>query len=115
MAKTKEIRQKEQTYRIPRSPNHSRKGLAMKKHLLSLADLGTINLSYLVDRSTEFAGGQVDSQKLLAGKVIGTYFSKPSTRTRSSFTVGALRLGAQIVAYGPNDLQLTTGEAIKDT
>jgi ornithine carbamoyltransferase len=85
------------------------------KHLLSLADLGAEQLACLVDRSVDFAAGRGNGQKPLAGKIVGIYFRRPSTRTRSSFTVGALRLGAQTVAYGPNDLQLVTGETIEDT
>ncbi len=90
-------------------------GVKPVKHLLSLLDLGTEELAHLVDRSVEFASGRCRGQKPLAGKIVGIYFRKPSTRTRSSFTVGALRLGAQTVAYGPSDLQLVTGETIEDT
>jgi ornithine carbamoyltransferase len=38
-----------------------------------------------------------------------------STRTRTAFSSGAARLGATVIAYGPNDLQLNTGETIEDT
>jgi ornithine carbamoyltransferase len=51
----------------------------------------------------------------LKGKVVGIYFKRSSTRTRSSFTVAAIKLGATPVAYGPNDLQIATGETIHDT
>src|SRR5215470_6026470 len=87
----------------------------MVTHLLSLADLGAKNLARLIDRSVKFASSQGITQKSLAGKIVGVYFRKPSTRTRSSFTVGALRLGAQAIAYGPSDLQIVTGETIEDT
>jgi ornithine carbamoyltransferase len=46
---------------------------------------------------------------------VGIYFSKTSTRTRTSFSIGALRLGAQTISYGPNDLQINTGETLEDT
>jgi len=85
------------------------------KHLLSLADLKPEDLTHLVNRSVETAAGQTNDRKNLAGKVIGVYFKKPSTRTRTSFSVGALKLGAQIIAYGPNDLQVVTGETLEDT
>jgi len=115
MAKTKVTRQKEQIFHAPSFSRFPGKDLTPKRHLISLMELGPSELSRLVDRSVEFAGGQVDSRKLLASKIVGIYFVKPSTRTRSSFTVGALRLGAQIVSYGSNDLQLVTGESIEDT
>lgn len=85
------------------------------KHLLSVAELGQKNLTQLIDRSLDFALGRGPARKPLEGKIVGIYFPKPSTRTRTSFTVGALRLGAQTVCYGQGDLQLATGETIKDT
>jgi ornithine carbamoyltransferase len=51
----------------------------------------------------------------LAGRVVGIYFRKSSTRTRTSFTVGAMKLGASVITYGPNDLQVVTGETLADT
>ena len=46
---------------------------------------------------------------------MGIYFTKTSTRTRTAFTTAGLRLGAIIIALGPNDLQINTGESIEDT
>jgi ornithine carbamoyltransferase len=83
------------------------------RHLLSLSDIGPDTLSYLVNRSTAMASGI--NARPLEGKIVGIYFRKSSTRTRTSFTVGALRLGAQTVSYGPHDLQIVTGETIQDT
>jgi ornithine carbamoyltransferase len=85
------------------------------KHVLSLKDLGAETLSRLIDCSVDFAAGRRNRHKPLEDKIVGIYFLRPSTRTRTSFTVGALRLGAKTVAYGPNDLQLVTGETIEDT
>ena len=85
------------------------------RHLLSLTELGSENLARLVDRSVELAGDGVVRPGPLNGKVVGVYFKRPSTRTRTSFTSGALRLGAQVVSYGPDDLQITTGETLEDT
>ncbi|MCT4574516.1 ornithine carbamoyltransferase, partial [Bacillus thuringiensis] len=52
-----------------------------------------------------FATGKSQPNQILAGNIIGIYFRKTSTRTRSAFSVAALKMGAQIVTYGPNDLQ----------
>lgn len=84
------------------------------KHLLSVAQLGPDDLVHLIDRSIQFASQRL-AGKPLDNKIVGTYFRKPSTRTRTSFTVGALKLGARVVAYGPNDLQIVTGETVADT
>ncbi len=115
MAKTEKIRQEEQISRMPTPFTPPRNESMPVKHMLSLADLGATKLAQLVDRSVEFAAGRDEGKRILAGKIVGIYFRSPSTRTRSSFTVGALRLGAQTVAYGPSDLQLVTGETIEDT
>jgi len=85
------------------------------KHLLSLTDLRPDDLALLIDRAVDFAAGRRQARAVLAGKIVGIYFRRPSTRTRTTFTVGALKLGAQTVAYGPNDLQVVTGETLEDT
>lgn len=84
-------------------------------HVLSIAEVGAENLAYLVNRSVAFAAGDGGSALPLQGRVVGIYFRGTSTRTRTSFTVAALRLGAGTITYGPNDLQLATGETIPDT
>jgi len=84
------------------------------RHLLSLVEVGPENLGRLVDHALAFADRPVN-EPLLAGKTVGIYFRGTSTRTRSAFTVGAIKLGATPVAYGPNDLQIATGETISDT
>jgi ornithine carbamoyltransferase len=83
--------------------------------MLSLAEVGAENLARLVDDSLAMARGFDGGAKPLAGKVVGIYFRGTSTRTRTAFTVGAIRLGAGVIAYGPNDLQIATGESIPDT
>src|SRR6185295_4045736 len=80
-----------------------------RRHILSIADLDQADISHIVNRSVQLAG-QRDYEKTLAGKAVGIYFRKTSTRTRTSFTVGAAKLGAVTVAYGPGDLQTNTGE-----
>jgi ornithine carbamoyltransferase len=89
------------------------------RHLISLDDLSGTDLREIVERGTverrrTMAGSDV-GRPALAGTVVGVYFSKTSTRTRTAFCSGALRLGAGIVAYGPGDLQLNTGESSEDT
>lgn len=85
------------------------------RHVISLADVGSNELSRMVDDALTIAAGQGIADQPLKGKIGGIYFRGTSTRTRTAFTVGALKLGAQVIAYGPNDLQLVTGETIQDT
>jgi ornithine carbamoyltransferase len=83
-------------------------------HLLSISDLRAEEIRQIVDRGVAFARG-ADGSGLLANRVIGTYFRKTSTRTRTAFSSAALRLGAHVIAYGPHDLQENTGETFDDT
>ncbi|QKW49939.1 ornithine carbamoyltransferase [Streptomyces buecherae] len=85
------------------------------RHLISTKDLTDADLRALVERGAEFSRGSVRSGDQLAGLVAGIHFLKTSTRTRTSFSSAALRLGAQLVSFGPGDLQTNTGETLEDT
>ncbi|MGV9300870.1 ornithine carbamoyltransferase [Amycolatopsis sp. NPDC003676] len=82
---------------------------------LSLDDIGADDLHGIVSRSADVLAKPERLEPSLAGKVLGTYFAKTSTRTRTAFTTAALRLGASVVPYGAGDLQLNTGESLHDT
>lgn len=86
-----------------------------RKHILSLASLEPSEVSYIVDRTVQIANRKIEGKYPLKNKTVGIYFRKTSTRTRTSFTVGAMKLGASVITYGPNDLQTNTGETIQDT
>jgi ornithine carbamoyltransferase len=85
------------------------------RHLLSIKDLDPSELLYLVERGVHHRRAQTRAAETLRGSAVGIWFRKTSTRTRTSFTVGSARLGATPVAYGPTDLQTTTGETVEDT
>jgi ornithine carbamoyltransferase len=89
------------------------------RHLISLDDLSDTDVRDIVERGAVLArraeAGQGVGSTALAGDVVGVYFRKTSTRTRTAFSAGALRLGAGVLSYGPDDLQLNTGETTDDT
>ncbi|MEV4562822.1 ornithine carbamoyltransferase [Nonomuraea sp. NPDC049419] len=85
------------------------------RHLISIDDLTDDQLRHIVERGVGFATGRNGAARPLAGQVVGVYFRRTSTRTRTAFSSGALRLGAHIIAYGPDDLQTNTGETTQDT
>lgn len=85
----------------------------MQNNLLSILDLDTDELLRLVDYTIDNL--DADQSNLLKGKNIGIYFDRPSTRTRTSFTLAAANLGASVVTYQPNEIQVTTGETWEDT
>src|ERR1700733_9306796 len=84
------------------------------RNLISLADLTAAELNVIVQRAAFFGRKGVD-ERTLAGRQVGVYFRKSSTRTRTSFWSGATRLGADVITFGPDELQLTTGETMEDT
>ncbi|MFH9550554.1 ornithine carbamoyltransferase [Streptomyces sp. NPDC017435] len=86
------------------------------RHLISIDDLTDEDLRAVVARGALFsAEGGPAGARPLEGDIAGIYFRRTSTRTRTAFSAGALRLGAQIVSYGDGDLQLNTGETSEDT
>jgi ornithine carbamoyltransferase len=88
---------------------------AHPRHLLSLDDLTPDTVRRLVSESAAIAGGRTSGRRPLDGKAVGIYFKKTSTRTRTAFTVGAQKLGASVISFGPGDLQINTGETLADT
>ncbi|GAA4707712.1 ornithine carbamoyltransferase [Phytohabitans rumicis] len=84
------------------------------RHLISISDLTDEDLHGIVARAARFGTSGVDGRPL-EGAIAGIYFRRTSTRTRTAFSAGALRLGAQIITFGPDDLQLNTGETTQDT
>ncbi|GGM32855.1 ornithine carbamoyltransferase, catabolic [Longimycelium tulufanense] len=89
--------------------------LVRERGLFSLAEVDRGQLDSLIRRSVEFATDPRQHEFPLRDSVVGLLFTKTSTRTRTAFSAAALRLGAQLVSYGPNDLQLATGESLEDT
>jgi len=85
------------------------------RHFISLDDLTDHDLRAIVARADQLADRPRSAATSLFGDVVGIYFRRTSTRTRTAFSAGALRLGARIIAYGPGDLQTNTGESIEDT
>lgn len=84
------------------------------RNLISLAECTPAELAAIVQRAAGY--GSADSpEKTLLGRAVGIYFSKTSTRTRTSFWAGATRLGADVITFGPGDLQIGTGETLEDT
>jgi len=89
--------------------------MSRRRHLISLGDLSRAEIAQIAERGRDYAVGAADPTGRLEGRVVGIYFRYTSTRTRTAFSAGSLRLGARIVAYGPHDLQENTGESIEDT
>lgn len=85
------------------------------RHLISLDDLPGEAVRDIAGHGADIARCAHRGSSGLAGKVVGVYFRKTSTRTRTAFASGAVRLGASVLVFGPGDLQLNTGESSEDT
>jgi ornithine carbamoyltransferase len=81
---------------------------------LSLLEVSARDQAALVARSVALFRG-ADPGAPLAGRCVGIVFTKTSTRTRTAFSAGTVRLGGVPINYGPADLQTVTGETLADT
>jgi len=87
------------------------------RDLLSLGDLTPAELTYLLDVATaqKRAWARGTRTAPLVGKSIALIFQKPSMRTRVSFEVGCVRLGAHPVVMSGNDSAFSRSESVYDT
>ena len=89
-----------------------------KKDLVGLDALGTDDITHLLDTAKAFKGvGERSLKKVpaLRGKTLVNFFVEPSTRTRTTFEVAAMRLSADVVNISATASSLQKGETLKDT
>ncbi len=83
-------------------------------HILGINDLTPHDITAILDRA-EFFAGQRHPRKSLQDKIILNLFLENSTRTRVSFEMAALRLGAQVINIGADGSSVKKGECLDDT
>jgi len=89
-----------------------------RKDLLGLEELSAEEIRLILDTTRAFKGvGQRSLKKVpaLRGKTLINFFVEPSTRTRTSFELAALRLSADVVNLSVGASSLQKGETLKDT
>jgi len=89
-----------------------------RRHLLDLQSLSAEELTLVLDTAREFrAVGERSIKKVpaLRGKTVVNLFVEPSTRTRISFELAALRLSADVINFTAEASSLKKGETLKDT
>ena len=98
--------------------NNQIDGSGKLRHLLTLDGLPRATLEGLLDRAQQLtvdAYGGTAQRHALAGKAVCTLFFEPSTRTRSSFSLAAQRLGSDLLNFDASTASTTKGEADLDT
>lgn len=89
----------------------------MARSILTLEDVQRPELEHLLDLTAELKP-RIRAREVIGSldnRVVGLLFEKPSTRTRTSFEVAAVRLGAQATYMATENMQLERGEPIRDT
>ena len=89
-----------------------------RRHLLDLEQLSPAEINTLLDVADQLkqaTSGCRDKIPLLADKTICNLFFENSTRTRTSFSLAAKRLGADIVEFTAAGSSLSKGETFIDT
>jgi ornithine carbamoyltransferase len=82
--------------------------------LLTGEELTREELLALIERALALKAAPLSS-RVLAGKHVALIFQKPSTRTRVSFETGVVELGGHPLVLRPDEMQLSRGEAPRDT
>jgi len=89
-----------------------------RKDLLGLDELSTAEIRLILETARAFKEvGERSLKKVpaLRGKTMVNFFVEPSTRTRTSFELAAMRLSADVVNISANASSLQKGESLKDT
>src|SRR5881392_2488638 len=89
-----------------------------RKHLLDIESLSSEEINIVLDTARSFkAVGERAIKKVpaLRGKTVVNLFIEPSTRTRISFELAAMRLTADVINFTAEASSLKKGETLKDT
>ena len=89
-----------------------------RKHLLTLEELSADEIRFVLDTADSFKEVSTRSIKkvpALRGRVIVNAFFEDSTRTRTSFSLAASRLSADIIDFSEKGSSVSKGETLIDT
>jgi aspartate carbamoyltransferase catalytic subunit len=88
------------------------------RDLLSLRGLGAAEIRHLLVRAGKYApvaNRTETNTDELTGRTVALMMFEPSTRTRVSFEIAAMRLGAQMVDLSSGASSVVKGESLADT
>ncbi len=89
-----------------------------RKHLLGLEDLSREEILHIFRTAETFQGISTRSIKKvppLRGRVVVNLFFENSTRTKTSFTLAAQRLSADVIDFTAASSSVAKGESLRDT
>ncbi|MFA5659397.1 MAG: aspartate carbamoyltransferase [Oscillospiraceae bacterium] len=85
-------------------------------HLIDLNDYTVSSWNKLLSLAQEIISNPRYFSHRCSGKVMGTLFYEPSTRTQMSFQTAMIRLGGSIIGFdNPSTSSVSKGENLKDT
>jgi aspartate carbamoyltransferase catalytic subunit len=89
-----------------------------RKHLLTLQELSADEIRYVLDTADSFKEVSTRSVKkvpTLRGRVMVNAFWEDSTRTRTSFSLAASRMSADVIDFSEKGSSVSKGETLIDT
>ena len=85
------------------------------RSLLDISDLSREEIIFLIDQAKILKSKQKDDSPIFMGKSVALLFFEPSTRTRTSFEMAAMRTGVRALNLDFNQSSAQKGETIFDT
>src|SRR4030088_1521939 len=89
-----------------------------RKDLLGIRELSAEEIVFILDTAEAFkevGTREIKKVPALRGKTLVNFFVEPSTRTRTSFEIAAIRLSADVINISASSSSLSKGETLKDT
>jgi aspartate carbamoyltransferase catalytic subunit len=89
-----------------------------RKDLLGIRELSAEEVVFILDTADAFkevGTREIKKVPALRGKTLVNFFVEPSTRTRTSFELAAIRLSADVINISASSSSLVKGETLKDT
>src|SRR6185503_5775593 len=89
-----------------------------RKDLIGIEPLEAEEIRMILDTASAFktvGSREIKKVPALRGKTLVNFFVEPSTRTRTSFELAAIRLSADVINISASSSSLVKGETLKDT
>jgi len=86
-------------------------------HLLGLEDLSKKHLTHILDKADDLidSSGNLKKSKALDDMSVANLFFEPSTRTRNTFEIAAMRNSANVINVDLDNSAIKKNEALLDT